>query len=222
MREANFTALQSEDLARLFQLYDERFFTGWLSNTVVKTAATGLTFRLSTSMVRAGGKTIRTSRRLQNGTMGRHYEIAVASRMLLMNFGNYYRPLTVCGLECDDRLSALQRIMEHEMLHLAELLFWGKSSCAVPRFKTMAKNIFGHTSSKHDLITPRENAALRHGLHVGSKVIFELDGKKLAGLVNRIQQQATVLVEAPDGVRYQNGRSYQKYYIPLRRLRVMR
>jgi hypothetical protein len=222
LAEANFKALDSEDLAILFRLYDERFFNQWLSTTLGSIPGSALTFRVSSAMVRPGGKTLRTLRLGASGAKVRHYEIAVSNRMLQMKFGNYYRPLTVCGLDCDDRLSALQRIMEHEMLHLAELLCNGKSSCAVDPFKTMAKSIFGHIAGKHDLITPRDSAMARYGLGIGSRVIFEFDGRKLLGRVNRIQREAVVLVEAEDGVRYQNGKSYKSYSLSPRRLRPVR
>jgi hypothetical protein len=219
LRQPNFQSIASDDLALLFKLYDTRFFNGWLANAITSTTGANLTFRLSRTMTSSGGKTIRKNRPLRNGTMGKSYEIAIASRMLFLNFNENSRAVTVCGLECTDRLSALQRIVEHEMLHLAEMLFWGKSSCSAPRFKAMAQNIFGHAASKHDLITPRESAAIDHALKIGAPVEFDFNGKTLAGLINRIHQRATVLVESPDGVPYRNGKSYQKYYIPIPMLR---
>jgi hypothetical protein len=220
VREANFQAIDTDDLARLFQLYDSRFFGGWLAKAVASTAGATLTFRLSSTMTRAGGKTIRKRRKLKNGTLGAHFEIAVATRMLFMNFREAGRPVTVCGLVCTDRLAALQRIMEHEMLHLAEFLFWGKSSCNQPRFKSMAKNIFGHEASRHDLVTSVENAAEKHAVSIGSRVTFHFDGEFLDGIVNRIHHRATVLVEAADGMKYRNGKRYRKYYVPVPMLTI--
>jgi hypothetical protein len=218
--EPNFQLIGVDDLALMFQRYDQLFFENWLSNAIASTAEARLTFRLSSKMTRAGGKTIRKRIGLRNGTSASYFEIAIATRMLFMNFRASHRPVTVCGLVCTNRLEALQRIMEHEILHLAEMLCWGKSSCAAKRFKTLSANIFGHASSKHELITPIESAALDHAIEIGARVEFDFDGKKLVGLVNRIHHRATVLVESKDGVRYRGGKTFQKYYIPLPLLRA--
>jgi hypothetical protein len=218
--QPDFERIETRDLARLFALYDAKFFDGQLGRRIAAKPGTTLTFRLSATMTRAGGKTITRRRRLRIGTIVRRYEIAVATRMLFMNFRSDQRAVTVCGLVCADRLAALQRIMEHEMLHLAELLFWGKSSCAQGPFKALARNIFGHAASKHDLITSPEKAREDHGLSIGGKVQFEFDGEVLTGFINRIHHRATVLVEARDGVRYRNGKRYRKYYVPLVKLRA--
>jgi hypothetical protein len=217
---ANFEKIDAKDLEQLFDLYDERFLNGWLRNAIASAAGSSLSFRLSSAMARAGGRTIRRSRRLRNGAITRQYEIAIATRILFMNFRHDQRPVTVCGLVCIDRLAALQRIMEHEILHLTEFLMWGRSSCNQSRFKLMAKNIFAHAASRHDLVTSVEMAAKQHSVSIGSRVQFEFDGRQLAGIVNRIHHRATVLVESKEGQPYQNGKRYLKFYIPLPMLRA--
>lgn len=215
VRTANFGVIGADDLARLFRLYDEHFFGGWLAQSVVETSATPVNFRLSSTMTRAGGKTIRTRVPQASGEPRVFYEIAIASRMLFMNFGDVDRPVVVCGLECSDRLSAMQRIMEHEIVHLIEFLKWDRSSCSARRFQTMTSRIFGHTEHTHDLVTPREQAAMEHGIRVGDLVRFEFDGLGHVGQVNRIHHRATVLVEALDGMKYSDGKRYKKFYLPL-------
>jgi hypothetical protein len=217
----NFTVLWDHDLARLFRLYDQVFFDGWLAATVAAKADAPLTFRLSPTMTRAGGKTITTRRRGRDGKLHERYEIAIAGRLLLMTFKDIQRPVVVCGLTCNDRLQALQRIMEHEIIHLAELLAWGESSCAARRFKVLARGIFGHPGTKHDLVTPSEHAKVQHGIKVGSQVEFLFGGLRLVGRVNRISRRATILVEASDGQRYTDGKAYRKYYVPLPKLRAV-
>jgi hypothetical protein len=221
MREGNFTVIGTDDLARLFRLYDDQFYGGWLTATVAARAAGPLIFRLSSTMTRAGGKTIRHHRNSPDGKPHDHYEIAVACRLLFMTFGDIQRPVVVCGLPCTDRLHALQRITEHEIIHLTELLVWGKSSCAAPRFKTLVQNIFGHPSTKHDLVTPRERAVVQHGVKVGDTVEFDFEGVRHVGRINRIHHRATVLVEASDGLRYSDGKTYKKFYVPLPMLRIV-
>jgi hypothetical protein len=213
--QPNFERLGTDDLARLFELYDRHFFDGWLAPAVKAKTGAPLALRLSSTMTSAGGKTIQRRRRGPGGQVSVRFEIAIASRMLFMTFHDVARPVTVVGLLCRDRLEALQRIMEHELIHLTELLVWGKSSCARARFRGLAAGIFGHADTKHALVTPREYAAVRHGLSQGAAVQFEWGGRLLTGRINRIHHRATVLVADPAGVRYTDGKTYAKYYIPL-------
>jgi hypothetical protein len=217
----NFTVIGANDLSRLFHLYDAHFFAGWLANTVLDTTNTPLTFRLSSTMTRSGGMTIRTSHPQPSGKTKVRYEIAIASRMLFMSFADIDRPVVVCGLPCADRLHALQRIMEHEIIHLFELLKWGKSSCKGKRFAGLARQYFGHTKMTHDLVTPLERAAIKHAIRPGDRVQFEFEGTRLLGRVNRIHHRATVLVETADGIRYSDGKRYKKYYVPLPNIQTL-
>ena len=222
VRSANFTVISAGDLSRMFDGYDRAFFDGFLRAAVAERAGGRLAFRLAPRMTRAGGKTFRTRRRVGRGPQAAHetsYEIAISTRLLFLSFDDATRPVTVCGLPCTDRLCALQRIMEHEMLHLMEMLVWGASSCAAGRFKSMARNIFGHGASTHDLVTPAERAVTKFDVRVGDEVAFEFEGRPLRGTVNRVNRRATVLVESPRGVRYTNGKRYEKFYIPLGMLR---
>lgn len=211
IHEANFARIGAEDIELIFDLYDGRFFDRWIRRTL-ETNKSRLSFRVSPMMTRAGGKTILRS--YHDGRL-REYEIAIASRLLFMTFGDVQRPVTVSGLACQDRLQSLQRIMEHEIIHLVELLAWGKSSCSKARFKGLAANFFGHRGIKHDLVTAREHAALQHGVRLGDKVQFEYAGRCLAGRVNRIGQRATILVSDSHGQRYSDGGTYAKFYVPL-------
>ena len=218
LKQPNFERISTQDLARLFWLYDRTFFRGLLAEAAKRNSGQALVFRLSSTMTRASGKTFLYRRRMPDGKVRANYEIAVASRMLFMTFNQADRPVEVCGLVCKDRLEALQRIMEHEIIHLAELVTYGRSRCSSQRFKELAANIFGHAGTKHDLVTPREHAAVQHGIRVGSVVSFEFDGRQLTGRVNRVNRRATVLVEDAGGRPYSDGKKYQKFYVPLKGL----
>ncbi|MBM3501989.1 MAG: SprT-like family protein, partial [Armatimonadetes bacterium] len=123
LKEPNFECLGTEDLARLFDMYDGAFFGGgWLARSVKAETGRPPAFRLSSTMTRAGGKTSLYRRRMPGGQEQSCYEIAVASQMLFMTFGRVERPVVICGLTCANRLEALQRILEHEIIHLAELV----------------------------------------------------------------------------------------------------
>ena len=105
-----------------------------------------------------------------------------------------------------------------EIIHLAGLLVWDRSSCSGARFKAMARNVFGHTGTAHDLVTAREHASVQHGVWVGSMVGFEFEGRRLVGRVNRIRRRATVLVEDDEGQPYSDGGRYTKFYVPVEAL----
>ena len=218
VRGVNFTVIAPADLSRMFDLYDGAYFDGHLRRSVNEKAGGRLGFRLAPRMTRAGGKTFRVRRPVRRGltkTTETSYEIAISSRLLFLSFDDATRLATVCGVHCADRLSALQRIMEHEMLHLAEMLVWDRSSCTAARFKSMSRNLFGHAASTHELITPAERAVAKFDLRIGDAVTFSFDGRTLRGMLNRINRRATVLVESPAGQRYSNGHRYEKFYIPL-------
>ena len=85
----------------------------------------------------------------------------------------------------------------------------------------MSRNIFGHGASTHDLVTPAERAVMKFDLRIGDAVRFEFEGRAMQGVVNRVNRRATVLVESPKGVRYTNGKRYEKFYIPLGMLRKL-
>ena len=121
----------------------------------------------------------------------------------------------VTGIRCSSRLDALQRIFEHEMIHLAEMLVWEDSSCAGARFKGIARRWFGHTESTHRLPTALDIARRTLGIRTGSRVHFVHEGVTYCGVVNRISRRATVLVEHPQGTLYDDGRRYRKFYVPL-------
>lgn len=169
-------------------------------------------------MTSVGGKT--TAWRLR-GSEQRHYEIAVSTTLLLDTFEAPSREVSVVGLPCPDRLSALQGIVEHELVHLVEMWLWERSSCAKPRFQGIARRLLGHTDHRHRLVTPRERATQQLGLAVGQRVAFDFEGKHQVGVVNRITRRATVLVESRRGQPYSDGKRYLKFYVPLEALKAV-
>lgn len=215
VREGDFREIGVPDLSLLFDLYDRRFFGGALGRALGDRRR--LRFRLSSRMTSAGGKTFAFPP-VSPGQLPR-YEIAVSTHLLFTNFGAGRRSVEVNGLRCRDRLEALQRVFEHELLHLAELLARGKSSCRARAFGDLARRLFGHADVTHRLVTPRERAAESHGVRPGDRVRFTYGGMSREGRVNRITKRATVLVEDPRGVPYSDGRRYVAYYVPLAGLR---
>ncbi len=210
--QGNFTAIETADLRRLFEKYDRVFFGGLCGE--LATGDNTLRFRLSPRMTSAAGKT--TQRRFRNQPSPRaEYEIAISTTLLFETFNGELRPITVSGVSCRDRLEALQRIFEHEMLHLAEMLVWDHSSCSADRFRSIAHRLFGHLQNTHQLITPREVAHTKYGIRPGQRVKFTFEGRRYVGVVNRVTKRATVLVPDRTGERYTDGQCYLKFYIPL-------
>jgi hypothetical protein len=210
----NFTLIHPNDLELLFDAYDNKFFSGQIRNTLDQIP---VRFRLSKRMTSSGGKTACHSYR-SSGEIW-YYEIAVSTAILFGCFnGEDHRPMTASGIVCRDRLDALQRVMEHELVHLIEMQLWGKSSCSQPRFHSITRRFFGHTQNKHQLITPKERAIVRFGIVPGMAVRFRIDGIEHQGVVNRINKRATVLVEDRRGEPYSNGKRYAKFYVPVQLL----
>ncbi len=211
IRDGHFREIEASDLSLLFRLYDARFFGGTLRRAL--DAHGRLRFRLSSRMTSAAGKTLVLPPRPQ-----RVYEIVVSTHLLFTNFHDRGRGVEVNGVPCRDRLEALQRIFEHELLHLAELLAFGSSSCRTRGFRERAQRLFGHGDVTHRLITVRERAAEVHGLRAGDRVAFTFDGVRRQGRINRITKRATVLVEDRGGTPYSDGRRYLAFYVPLSEL----
>jgi hypothetical protein len=219
LRESNFQAINPADLQLLFRLYDEMVFSGHLRQ-ILEARSSPLTFKLSRRLTRTAGTTaaFRPPRR-EPAQPAVSYQIAISLPLLGQSFGDVERIVHVTGLVCHNRVEALRRIFEHELLHLAELLVLGRSSCSARPFRSLARNLFGHTETRHNLITQRERAEVQFSIRVGDRVCFDFEGQRLVGVVNRITRRATILVENPAGQRYSNGRHYQKFYVPLRELR---
>ena len=210
MRTADFTSIHPRDLEFLFAAYEDLFFGGRLRSAL---GGRRLRFRLSPRMTKAGGTTTRF--RLGSGEVS--YEIAIACSMLFDGFRENDRRITVCGLECNNRLEALQRIFEHELIHLTEHLCWDRSDCSAARFQDIAGRLFLHRAHTHNLVTRRERAA-QSGIRPGTRVTFTFEGRQHQGRVNRITKRATVLVEDPGGLQYSDGFRYKTYYVPISQL----
>ena len=212
IRQPNFASIHRHDLEFLFEAYDVRFFGGRCRLALSRSR---IRFRLSRRMTSAGGATTRFL--LANGEA--NYEITIAASLLFDSFGHGDRRITVGGVECDNRLQALQRIFEHELIHLAEQLCWQKSDCAAIRFQDIAARHFLHRAHTHSLVTRKERAA-EAGIRIGSRVSFIFEGQELNGRVNRITKRATVLVQDPEGSQFSDGSRYKTYYVPLVHLKI--
>ncbi|MCA9033669.1 MAG: hypothetical protein KDA91_01005 [Planctomycetaceae bacterium] len=211
--EPNFRTFHPDDLKLMFQQYDQKLLNGACLQALGERP---LGFLLSKRMTRAGGKTTwKTIRNRLTGSVREEFEIAVSSHLLFQNFRDETRSVTVTGFECQNRLEAMQRIVEHEIVHLSERLAWNTSNCRARRFQSIAERLFGHRVHTHDLVTTNEMARRQLGIRVGTQVRFDFEGHAMKGIVNRITKRVTVLVPDARGTRYSDGQRYTKYYIPL-------
>lgn len=212
--QPNFTRMGRDDLVRMVHLYDELFFGGKILPTA---KAEGLSFGLSSRMTRVAGKLV-THYPEGDHEGVRQFELILSSTLLFQTFEDVNRSVEVTGRQCQDRLEAMQRIAEHELVHLVEMLIWNDGNCSQTRFQSIASRYFGHTDYRHDLITQRERAYAKFNIRVGDQVRFAHDRQVLSGRVNRITRRATVLVPSRSGEKFSDGRRYQKFYVPLEKL----
>ena len=216
IQSANFQRLSDADLFNLFDLTDGHFFNGLVGDHLAAHKH-DLSFRVSRRMTSSGGITTTRLPVRRRGKM--QFEIAISSTLLFESFRDDKKPINVTGMLCSTRLQALMRIMEHEMIHLVEMMLWQDSSCSKRRFKGIAFRLFGHRQSTHELLAPSDNAAKNLDIAIGDHVRFQRGKTCLAGFVNRITKRATVLVPDRKGVLYSDGNRYQKYYVPVSKLR---
>ncbi len=210
----NFQKVAADDVARMIRMYDDRFFEGRILSAA---SAEGISFHLSSRMTSVGGKLVT---QYPEGSYDgrRQFELVLSSTLLFQTFEDVSRPIEVAGCVCHDRLEAMQRIAEHEFVHLIEMLIWNDGNCSEARYQSIANRYFGHTDYQHNLITQRERAAVRFNIRVGDDVVFFHDGHRMQGRVNRITRRATVLVPNPAGQKFSDGKRYSRYYVPLERL----
>jgi hypothetical protein len=189
IRQGNFSSIYTGDLALLFELYDQHLFGNAIRRKLEETGHR-LHFDLSKRLTSAGGNTKCLGDRSSGGLRpGTPIRIAISVTLLWHTFLDEKRTVAVNGIECRDRLEALQRVFEHELVHLIELLLWGSSSCATPRFRSIAGKFFAHTEVTHRLVTTRERAREQYGIVAGDKVSFSFDGRRLTGILNRITKR---------------------------------
>jgi hypothetical protein len=210
IQNPNFLRASPLDLQLLFTSYDRYFFEGSLSTALRAATSTPLAFHWSGRLRSSGGVTTRLRDRLGRVS----FKITLSIPLLFDNFKDGQIHVVV-GLPCQDRLDALMRIFEHELLHLHEFLAFGNSNCARPRFQRLAAHHFGHAEHQHRLTTPRERVLKSTALRPGMTVTFLNDGEELRGRINRIHTRATVLVLSAKGRRYTDGKRYEKFYVPL-------
>ena len=212
----------TQALTRASAEYDQRTFQGFISLILKDIGAPPPTFRLSRRMTSRGGSTALRKEKNKSGVATPVFEITIASDLLYQQFKTDNTNVIVNGLECTDRLFALQTILEHEITHLLELSLWNTSNCKGQRFQQMSHETFGHTEYTHRMSTRRALAARDHNIRPGSRVSFRHKGTHREGIVARITKGATVMVQSKKGSLYTDGNRYEKFYVPIAELSLVK
>lgn len=207
--------ISTQDLNLLFDLYDEVFF----NNRFKRNFKGKMIFSLSSRMTRSAGKTLCP----KNISKIKPEDLVIEIRIGTDFFFQYDEidgEKKVCGIPTENALEALQLVFEHELCHGIEFVNYKTSDCSKERFKTLAKNIFGHTESHHKLPTYRQIAGEKYGLKIGNMVTFTHENKKIKGILYNINKMATVMVRDKNGTYAdRQGNRYVKYYVPIELLK---
>lgn len=203
--------ISRDDLKILFDLYDEFFLNSYFRDYYRGKCS----FSLSTRMTRAAAKLIYPRDLPAIREEQWRIEIRVGVDFFF-GYNQINRDKEVAGILTRDALDAFQIAFEHEICHFIELILYRKTSCRQESFKKIARDIFGHRKSSHDLPTNREIAYREYGLKVGDMVTFVIDGVSKKGFINGINKRATIMVRDPKG-RFSDrtGIRYTKYYVPI-------
>ncbi|MCR1897428.1 SprT-like domain-containing protein [Irregularibacter muris] len=207
--------ISPEDIKILFELYDKVFLNKHLENNFPG----NFKFSLSKRMTRSAGLTLCP----KNIGERKPEEVIIEIRIGVNFFFQYHlleRDKKVCEIQSHHALEALQLVLEHEICHVIEFIYFHQSSCKGNQFKTIARNLFGHTSSYHELPSNREIAKEKFNLHIGDKITFDFEEKILEGMIYAINKRATVMVPDKKG-QYadKEGNKYNKYYVPVGKIK---
>ncbi len=215
IKDGNIRTIGTADLKLLFELYDEIFFYNWFKNTYKGK----LSFSLSKRMTKSAGKTIcpRNIETIKPENL--NIEIRISTDFLFQ-YDTIQEDKRVCGIQTKNSLDALQLVFEHELCHVIEFIIFYNSNCNKERFKTIARNLFGHTQSYHELPTYKQIAKQNYGFNIGDTVLFMLKDKRYNGVLYGINKRATVMVKDLKGSYTDKyGNRYAKYYVPLEYLK---
>ena len=196
--DKNTITIRPDHVASLFFEYDNVFFDKKLSARLLNR----ISFACSTRMTKTGGKVTRKNR---EGT----YILTVSEPLICKSIFSKQDGVLVNGLKCHDSVDAMMGIIEHEMIHIIEFEYFGKSSCGKKRFKTLAHNIFGHTDTKHNLrLKPMDGNPIEK-VTIGTQVRFEHNNIPYSGVVSRVTKRATVVLDTSC------NKKYKKMYVPI-------
>lgn len=142
IRYGEYPTLSEAMMKEMYEFYDANFFYGLLSKQVGNRA---VTYKISNKATKSAGSL----------RMGDPVRITLSQPIFRDVVGNVDN-LSVNGLSVSNRMDAIMRVMEHELVHLA-LSSSDTDKHAVEGhgtlFKAIVKGLFGHTETTHQLIS---------------------------------------------------------------------
>lgn len=211
INDGNIKTIGTSDLKLMFELYDEVFFDNWFKNKY----RGKLKFSLSKRMTKSAGKTICPKNIATINQEDLIIEIRISTDFLFQ-YDTIQDTKMVCGIKTKNSLDALLLVFEHELCHVIEFVIFYNSNCSKERFKNIARNLFGHNESYHQLPTYKQIAKQNYGFNIGDTIQFMFKDKTLHGVLYKINKRATVMVKDITGsYTDKNGNRYTKYYVPL-------
>ncbi|SHH77389.1 hypothetical protein [Clostridium grantii] len=218
IKDKSIKIISSEELTILFNLYDEIFLKNWFKNNYKGK----IKFSLSKRMTKSAGITICPKNIASTSEKNLVLEIKIGIDFFF-HYNMITEPKLVCGIETKNSFHALQIVFEHEICHLIEFILFYESSCKKDRFKSMAYNLFKHTSSYHQLPTHKKIAMEQLGVSIGDIVSFSYREKIQEGILYKINKKAIVMVKDKKGsFMDKSGNKYMKYYVPLNKLKLIK
>lgn len=172
-------------------LYDNEFLEGFLFYNHINVDC-----KISNRLKKSAGI---TKYRIikQKSNIVKEFKIIIAKE-LFNNFDREKKHM-VCGNLPDNSFEAMLYVIEHELCHIIEFYFFGKSSCKRSRFKKMSYNIFKHISSVHNIPSIYSKNAGEIGIDIGSKISFVDNGIEKKGKIINVGPKVTVIVESKYG-----------------------
>ena len=141
------TEMTAEELHDFFNMYDNLCFDGDIQKFITEA-------KFSLKFKTFGESTFTTTGICMpsgsNGDQICDYTITIPIEF----FKNAKKPTNVAGHMCNDQLECLQRVIEHEMVHLIIFMFCTDRFITDQHgelFMNMVKDLFGHTDYRHYL-----------------------------------------------------------------------
>jgi hypothetical protein len=216
IKDQTITRIAPSDLKRLFDLYNEIFF----ENSFMQIFHGKMKFSLSRRLTRSAGKTLCPKKIGQI----KPEDVVIEIRMGVDFFFDYDEVAgvkQVNGLPSRNALEAFQLVFEHELCHVIEFINFHSSNCNRKRFKDIAKSLFGHLESYHQLPTRQRIIREKMGLKIGDPVSFMYGKQRLQGVLAKINKRATVMVRDQNGnYADREGIRYRKFLVPVEFLSV--
>jgi hypothetical protein len=183
-----YPGLETKMMKKIYDYYDTHFFDGLLERQIKSRGHGGINFEVSNKATSIGG-----SVRLRKEEPIR---LMLARSVIEDVTKDKVDALKVNGLPIINRVDAIMRVMEHELVHVALLTSENKAHILEhhgPLFKAMVKGLFGHTGTKHELSINKhfigKKKVPRDKLRVGKFVAFSNNDQTIGyGRVVKINQ----------------------------------